>query len=115
MGRRERLAYLKQIYDRYHRAGRKEKKVILDEFTAVCEYDRKHAIRLLSKKPKTRVRKKAGRKPVYKTPCVEKFIRTVWLMADQPCSKRLKSDLPEWHQHTKKNMVIYPLKIEKNP
>jgi hypothetical protein len=54
MGRRERLAYLKQIYDRYHRAGRKEKKVILDEFTAVCEYDRKHAIRgLLTKRIKS--------------------------------------------------------------
>ena len=96
MGRRERLAYLNQIYDRYHTAGRKEKKVILDEFTAVCGYARKYAIRLLSKKPKTRVRKQAGRKSIYKSPEVEKFIRAVWIAANQPCSKRLKSALSEW-------------------
>ena len=51
MGRRE---YLRAIYDRYRRSSAEGKGKILDEFWRVCDYHRKHAIRLLSgPSPKT--------------------------------------------------------------
>ena len=95
MGKRERQAYLYAIGDRYRNATKKEKELILDEFTKVCNYNRKYATRLLGSKPKKR-RRKAGRKSIYNTPGVEKAIRVIWLGLDQPCSKRLKSAIPEW-------------------
>ncbi len=98
MGKRERQAYLNQIYDRYRQSSKKEKEAILNEFAAVCNYNRKYAIRLLSSKPKKR-RRKAGRKSIYNTPNVEKAIKTIWLGLDQSCSKRLKSALAYWLPH----------------
>jgi hypothetical protein len=38
MGKHERQTYLKAIRSRYHRAGKKVKVTILDEFCAVCGY-----------------------------------------------------------------------------
>ena len=42
--------YLKEIRNRYRKACRKEKSVILGEFCATRGYNRKYAIRLLRKK-----------------------------------------------------------------
>ncbi|HEB73470.1 MAG TPA: integrase, partial [Nitrospirae bacterium] len=52
MGKTTRKEYLKAIRGRYGKAGRKEKKLILDEFCKVCGYNRKYALRLLNAKPK---------------------------------------------------------------
>ncbi len=41
--------YVEAIRERYQRAGRKEKKRILDQFTEVTGYHRKAAIRLLGR------------------------------------------------------------------
>lgn len=95
MGIREKLAYLNQIFDRYRKASRKDKKIILNEFSTVCGYNRKYAIRLLNRKSKKK-QKKAGRKSKYNFPAVAKTIRAIWIGADQPCSKRLKIVLPHW-------------------
>ena len=46
---REKREYLDVIRARYHGAGKREKKIILNEFCLVCEYNRKYAIRLLKK------------------------------------------------------------------
>lgn len=54
MGKNERQAYLKAIRTRYRRAGKKAKSAILDEFCAVCGYQRKYAIRLLNRRGKPR-------------------------------------------------------------
>jgi hypothetical protein len=40
--------YLQKIYQRYRRAGKEEKRHILDEFCSNCGYHRKYAIRLLN-------------------------------------------------------------------
>ena len=48
MGKKERQAYLKAIQLRYHRADKKGKAVILDDFCAICHYHRKYAIRILN-------------------------------------------------------------------
>ena len=46
--------YLLKILNRYHNAGRKYKKLILDEFCTICGHHRKHAIRLLNRVAKIR-------------------------------------------------------------
>jgi len=51
--------YLEAIRNRYRKACRKEKSVILGEFCVVCGYNRKYAIRLSRKKPSS----SSGRKP----------------------------------------------------
>ena len=43
--------YLQKIYQRYRRAGKEEKRHILDEFCSNCGYHRKSAIRLLHGAP----------------------------------------------------------------
>ena len=45
-----RREYLKAIKERYQKATRKEKRLILNEFCQVCDYNRKHAIAVLNAK-----------------------------------------------------------------
>ena len=59
MGRNSRSEYLRAIWDRYRRAGRRYKSKILDEFCAVCGYTREYAISQLGRQPGRR-RKKPG-------------------------------------------------------
>jgi hypothetical protein len=86
------------IFLRYKKASRKEKTAILDEFSSVCGYHRKHAIRVLRgfkrfTKPKA---KKRGRPSVYHRADIVGPLKTIWLGANLPCSKRLKAILPLW-------------------
>jgi hypothetical protein len=90
--------YFEAIYLRYKEASRKEKSIILDEFCATCGYHRKHAIRVLKRfkrftRPK---KKKKGRVSVYNNDAVLKPLKQIWLGANLPCSKRLKTILSCW-------------------
>ena len=95
MSKREKYAVLEAIRKRYRKANRQEKKVILDEFCATCQFHRKHAIRLLhfGSRPKG---SKAGRKPLYGSPEFMSALKRIWLKSDQMCSKRLKATIPLW-------------------
>ena len=84
--------YVAAIRDRYQKANKKEKSLILDEFVKVTGYHRKAAIRLLLQ-PSASVRLKRGRMPVYKS--VLEPLKTVWEASDRLCSKRLQPFLPE--------------------
>jgi hypothetical protein len=95
MGIQSKLEYLNSITERYRKAKRKEKKSILDEFCINCGYNRKYAIRLL-RKPSKKARRKRGRKSLYNSPVLLKAIRTIWINADQPCSKRLLGAIRDW-------------------
>lgn len=95
MGRKEKTAYLDAIRKRYRKAKRQDKKAILDEFCAVCKYNRKYAIRLLGK-PKKKQKAKRGRKPIYTDPCFLKALQNIWKAADFMCSRRLKVIIPVW-------------------
>ena len=95
MGKNERQAYLEAIRERYRAADKKSKAVILDEFCQVCGYNRKYAIRLLSRRQK-RTRRRPGRKPVYHSVELVKALKRVWLATDQMCSKKLVAALPLW-------------------
>lgn len=89
--------YLEAILERYARATRGQKHRILDEFCKVCEYHRKHAIRLLRANRLGR-RRPPGRPSRY-GPVERKILEVIWLVANRPCSLRFKAMLPFWMPH----------------
>ena len=97
---RSKKDYLARIKDRYRHARRKHKKVILDEFCAVCGHHRKHAIRLLNADGRKR-HKKPGRPPKYGQEEI-RVLEDIWLNADRPCSSRLVGMIPLWLPHYEK-------------
>ena len=94
MSQKSKKEYLRIIWDRYQRVGRRFKSKILDEFCEVCGYCRKYAIGLLNRKPGAR-RKKPGPKAKYDAAVLER-LTAIWLLGEQMCSKRLKAALPIW-------------------
>ena len=98
MGHKEKKAYLNEIRKRYRKAQKELKTKILDEFCAVCNYHRKHAIRLLwapFRKTKSKPRKR-GSRSIYNNRHVLEPLIKIWLATDQMCSKKLKVALPLW-------------------
>ena len=58
--------YLAKMLWRYGQArGRQYKSRLIEELMAVCGYSRKHAIKVLKRRGRPRVLKKAGPKPTY--------------------------------------------------
>jgi hypothetical protein len=99
MSHRSKAEYLAAIHERYLKATRAIKKVMLDEFCAACDYHRKHAIRLLQRKTSKNTSHKnhrRGPKRRYDHPLISKVLKTLWVAANLPCSKRLKALIPLW-------------------
>ena len=91
--------YLLAIRGRYLQAKRVVKKNILDEFCVTCGYHRKYAIRLLQRRVgrnSPRKRARPGRKKRYDHPLILQVLKTLWVAANLPCSKRLKAIIPLW-------------------
>jgi len=102
MGVRSKYEYLKEVLIRYKYASKVQKKTILDEFCATCNYNRKYAIRLLNTKEQTGKSKKLskrGRKKIYDDPMIIKVLRDIWVAANLPCAKRLTAMIPRWLPH----------------
>ena len=95
MGTSEKRIYLEAIRNRYCQASRAGKSTILDEFCAVCGYQRKYAIRLLGAVPPPS-RQRPGRPSLYRQPQLLEALRRLWLATDQMCGKRLVAALPLW-------------------
>ena len=87
--------YMKEIYPRYHRASRTEKKRILDEFCQVYRCHRKHAIRLLAGPVPSEHRPRRRGHRLYSNDVLN-IVRAVWKAADYPWSARLKVVLRDW-------------------
>jgi len=93
----EKRAYYYAIKDRYLKATKKEKSIILDEFCKNCRYNKKYAIRLLNKfEPFFKEKKLSGRKPIYFSEDLIIVLKNIWIATDYICSKRLKSAIPLW-------------------
>ena len=89
MGNKGRWEYLRAIYDRYRKAGRKDKKLILSEFCANTGYHRKYAIRLLNRaRPEKRRRPPRHRRESYSQETLQ-VLTAVWEAAGYPWSVRL--------------------------
>ena len=92
-----RSEYRAAITGRYRKAGRKYKKLILDEFCRICGYHRKHAIRLLREAaPRQQGQRGARRK--YDADVIH-ILEEIWLATNRLCSKLLKAALPIWLPH----------------
>jgi hypothetical protein len=96
MGKNERQAYLEAIRTRYRRARKKAKVTILDEFSCVCGYNRKYAIRLLNQCAKARKKRRSGPRPIYASAEFLTALKHIWFASDQMCSKKLKAAIPLW-------------------
>ncbi|MBU4175404.1 MAG: DDE-type integrase/transposase/recombinase [Actinobacteria bacterium] len=81
------------VRKRYRWASKKDKTRILDEFVAMSDYHRKHAIRLLGLNGKAESSSRPGRKKIYDEAVKEALI-ILWEAADRICGKRLKAILP---------------------
>ena len=91
-----RREYLAAIRNRYRKASRKEKSVILGEFCATCGYNRKYAIRLLRKKDGAPFPRKPGPAFRYDKELLLVPLKRIWFATDQMCSKKLKAAIPLW-------------------
>ncbi len=76
-------------------APKNEKTRILDEFVALAEYHRKHAIRVLSGKSRESGEAPKTSKKIYDE-AVKQAMVVLWEAADRICSKRLKTALPSF-------------------
>lgn len=95
MNMKEKRAYLDEIHARYRSASKESRFYILNEFCKICNYNRKYAIRLLSK-PLFRPKNKPGPKRTYNPERLLTHIKAIWFAADQPCATRLKAIIPLW-------------------
>ncbi len=87
---------LQALRGRYQKASRIEKTRILDEYVALTECHRKHAIRLLTDVEP--VEPEAAKTPTHGkriyAEAVREALTLLWEAADRICSKRLKALLP---------------------
>ncbi len=113
MGNQGRWEYLRAIYERYGKAGRKAKQVILSEFCTNPGYHRKYAIRLLNgPRPEKRPgRAKRKRKLSYSQETLA-VLTAVWEAAGYPWSLRLKALLPLWLPWIRQRFRLRP-EVEK--
>lgn len=97
MGHKAKWEYFRAVYERYHKAGREAKHLMLNEFCLNTGYHRKYAIRLLNGPPPGRQteRRARGRRPIY-GPQVLSLLAAIWEAAGYPWSVRLKALLPNW-------------------
>lgn len=103
----ERRAVIRVQAGRYRKAGKKEKGRILDEVVKLTGYHRWYAVRLLGLqgrevrvgargrlKGELKVRSRRRRQRTYTEAVLEK-LRTIWVILDGICGKRLVAVLPE--------------------
>lgn len=92
-----RWEYFRAVYERYRKADRQARQVMLDEFCSNSGYNRKYAIRLLNGPvpQRQRERRVRGRRPQYSRQAVS-ILEAVWEAAGNPWSVRLKALLPSW-------------------
>ncbi len=107
MSQRAKWEYFRAIYDRYHKAARSLRHVILNEFCLSTGYHRKYAIRLLNGPPPGRwpVRRTRRRRPTY-GPQVLSILAAIWEAAGYPWSVRLKALLPVWMRWVRKRFRV---------
>jgi hypothetical protein len=97
MARRSKYEYLRVMWQRYQRAGRRQRSALLDEVTRVCGYHRKYAIRLLGQPtpPRPAIRRVAWRRPTYSEDVI-RLLAQVWEASGYLCAQRLTAARPTW-------------------
>ena len=109
MGDKGRWEYLRAIYSRYRAAGRKAKKVILNEFCANTDYNWKYAIRLLNgPRPEKHPPPRRGKRGWSYSRETLGVLTEIWEAAGYPWSVRLKALLPQWMPWIRRRFALRP-------
>ena len=89
---------LEKLRGRYRTAGAVYRKKLIDQAVEVMGYHRKSAIRALGGHRAVRVRLggEMGRPRIYEPGLLVPVLKTIWLIGQQPCGKRLASMMAEW-------------------
>ena len=109
MGHKAKWEYFRAIYERYRKAERRLKQVILDEFCRNTGYNRNYAIRLLNGPPPRQQCRRAGRgrrRRVSYGHQTLSILTAVWEAAGYPWSVRLKALLPIWMPWVRKRFRV---------
>jgi transposase InsO family protein len=101
--------YFKSIHIRYRKASKELKRLILNEFCATTEYNRKYAIRKLNARRGKGAYKATSRqrRPTYGHMVIS-VLAAVWEAAGYPCSVRLKALVVLWMPWIRKRYSITP-------
>ncbi|MEW6248688.1 MAG: hypothetical protein AB1555_18540 [Nitrospirota bacterium] len=97
------------MWQRYQRAGRRERSALLDEVTRGCRYHRKYAMGLLSRAapPRPPVRRVVRRRPTYSAEGIRLLAR-IWEASGYLGGPRLKAALPHWLPWLKRRAAVPP-------
>jgi hypothetical protein len=95
---------IKRYRKQYKRAGKKEKKRILDILVEATGYSRKHIIHALNQE--VDVPRKITRKRVSSYETVIEPLKTLWAASNLLCGKRLKPFIPELLKSLKRHKEI---------
>jgi len=106
------MEYLKSIYTRYHKAIKKAKSRILEEFCQVNKYNRKYAIRLLNVPPPDSTKVVTRHKPFLYSSQAIAIAAEIWKSSGYLCGQRLKEAFPLWLPAAHKRFSVTP-QIEK--
>lgn len=114
MSQKTKEEMLPRLRHRYKERGRRGRSVMLDEFCEQWQCNRKHAIKLLNGKfcSNTAGKKRRGRPITYNLD-VTNVLEAIWIVADQPCGKRMKALMPTWLPYYKESIEAISSFLEK--
>lgn len=97
MGIQSQREYLKLVWQRYQKANRKERSLILDELQNNLRLHRKSATRLMNAKlaPRLQQGQRGGRQGRYSNES-KTHLERLWKDMGYMCAERMKAALPEW-------------------
>lgn len=105
MSRKSRWEYFRAVYQRYWKATKEAKRVILDEFCSNAGYHRKYAIRILNGPEPEKSPRRRRRRARYRAGVI-RALAGIWEAAGYPWSVRLKALLPLWMRWARKRLSI---------
>ena len=99
MSNEAKRAYRKAVQKSYNNSSKKQKSQILNEFCNVCNYSRKHAIKILSMNPMPMnvrpLKRPIGAPKTYSKEATKRLIE-LWQLIQYPCSVHLKQMITNW-------------------
>ncbi len=89
-----RKSLLKSFYDKYKKAGRKEKGLLLDDYIRHTGHNRKYVISQLNSKDllKKKLKQSRHKKPKYNKEIVT-HLKKIWAIFDESCGQRLTQQI----------------------
>jgi hypothetical protein len=98
MSQKTKKEVLEKLRRSYRLAGPAYRRKLIDQAVELVGYHRKAAIRALAAPPVERpaVPGIIGRPRIYEPALLMPALKTIWLIGQQPCGKRLATMMPEW-------------------